>query len=102
MSLWPANDEVTASLMADFYRKLAEGQPKDLALQQAKLAHLQTADGLRAQPFYWGAFVAVGEMDPLKRSGGEWIWWILLAVVSASFAGRSGWRLLKTRRGNTV
>ncbi|MEO0472583.1 MAG: CHAT domain-containing protein, partial [Bacteroidota bacterium] len=102
MSLWPANDAVTASLMADFYENLAQGQPKDIALQQAKLTHLQEADGIRANPYYWAAFVAVGDMAPLSRPVSNGWWWLLLAAAGTALAGFSGWRFLQAPKDNAV
>ena len=63
MSLWSVPDEETATLMGDFYRRLKAGRGKARALQEASLA-LMKARRERygaAHPFYWGAFVSVGE-----------------------------------------
>jgi len=58
-SLWSADDTYTGKLMERFYTHIAEGQPKAAALRQAKL-DLLAPDG-RVSPYYWGAFVLVGE-----------------------------------------
>jgi len=58
-SLWSADDTYTGKLMERFYIHIAEGQPKAAALRQAKL-DLLAQDG-RVSPYYWGAFVLVGE-----------------------------------------
>ena len=61
MSLWSVPDEETATLMTDFYSNLDNG--KSRALREAQLAMI--ADRREkygaAHPFYWGAFVSVGE-----------------------------------------
>jgi CHAT domain-containing protein len=59
-SLWSADDTYTLDLMERFYTHLAEGQDKAEALRQAKL-DLLTKYGARVPPYYWGAFVLVGD-----------------------------------------
>lgn len=58
-SLWSADDTYTGKLMERFYTHIAEGQPKAMALRQAKLDLLRR-DG-SVSPYYWGAFVLVGD-----------------------------------------
>ncbi|MGB0526038.1 MAG: CHAT domain-containing protein, partial [Flammeovirgaceae bacterium] len=57
MSLWKVNDEATQQLMAAFYQNWLISKDKRNAFRQAQLQ-------LQAQfpePYYWGAFVMVGE-----------------------------------------
>ncbi|WP_027001381.1 CHAT domain-containing protein [Hugenholtzia roseola] len=57
MSLWKVSDEATQMLMTEFYKNLLAGKTKRQAFLSAQLA-------LKAQfpePYYWGAFVMVGE-----------------------------------------
>jgi CHAT domain-containing protein/Tfp pilus assembly protein PilF len=65
-TLWQVNDGTTASLMEVFYDGLAQGLSKDEALHRAKMAHLSTADQLLAHPYFWAAYLAIGDMAPLK------------------------------------
>ena len=58
-SLWSADDMYTGKLMERFYTHIAEGQSKAAALRQAKLDLL--AQDRSVSPYYWGAFVLVGE-----------------------------------------
>jgi CHAT domain-containing protein len=63
MSLWSVPDEETAALMKDYYRRMKGGVGKAQALREASLGLMK---GRRekvgaAHPFYWGAFVSVGE-----------------------------------------
>ncbi|MFQ5652299.1 MAG: CHAT domain-containing protein [bacterium] len=60
VSLWPVNDESTAELMNHFYQNLRKGMAKNRALQQAKIKLLKSKDW-RRDPFYWGAFVLMGD-----------------------------------------
>lgn len=59
-SLWSADDTYTGKLMERFYAHIVQGQSKAAALRQAKL-DLLAQDGGRVSPYYWGAFVLVGE-----------------------------------------
>ena len=63
MSLWSVPDEETVALMSGFYSRLEAGVGKARALQESSLALMRErreAHGT-AHPFYWGAFVSVGE-----------------------------------------
>jgi len=59
-SLWSADDTFTLALMERFYTHIAEGQDKAAALRQAKLDLLMKY-GRAVPPYYWGAFVLVGD-----------------------------------------
>jgi CHAT domain-containing protein len=60
-TLWPVDDQTTASLMEAFYDHLAAGETVAAALRQAQLeVRGRTAT---AHPFYWAGFVVVGEGD---------------------------------------
>ncbi len=76
-SLWQVNDQATAKIMASFYDYLAQDYRKDKALRKAKMDYLdaQKEDGL-ASPFYWGGFVAIGDMEAVQLGSHSW-WWAL-------------------------
>jgi CHAT domain-containing protein len=59
-SLWSADDTFASALMEQFYRRLAQGEDTSSALRNAKL-DLLTKYGNQVSPFYWAAFIAVGE-----------------------------------------
>jgi CHAT domain-containing protein len=59
-SLWSADDTYTLDLMERFYTHIAEGQDKAAALRHAKL-DLLAKFGKQVPPYYWGAFVLVGD-----------------------------------------
>jgi CHAT domain-containing protein len=59
-SLWSADDTYTLDLMERFYTHIAERQDKAAALRQAKL-DLLAKFGKQVPPYYWGAFVLVGD-----------------------------------------
>jgi CHAT domain-containing protein len=57
MSLWKVNDAATQELMVGFYRNWLGGKGK-------RTSFLQAQKELKARypnPYYWGAFVMVGE-----------------------------------------
>ena len=56
LSLWNVNDESTAALMTDFYRKWKEDTSKSAALRSAMLAVREQFPN----PFYWAPFFLVG------------------------------------------
>ncbi|OJJ18637.1 hypothetical protein BKI52_23805 [marine bacterium AO1-C] len=66
MSLWSVPDKSTSQIMIEFYKNLANGMPKDIALQQAKLAYIESADNITTNPFYWSSFVLIGDPKPLS------------------------------------
>ncbi len=56
MSLWKVNDEATQQLMTHFYENWLTGMPKNKAFEQAQLSVREEFD----HPYFWGAFVMVG------------------------------------------
>ncbi len=56
MSLWSVPSRETAELMTLFYMLISEGKSKAEALREAKLKLMEK----NPNPFYWGAFVMVG------------------------------------------
>ena len=59
-SLWSADDTFASALMERFYLRLGRGEDTGSALREAKL-DLLAKYGEQVSPFYWAAFVAVGE-----------------------------------------
>jgi len=66
MSLWSVPDQSTSQIMIEFYKNLASGMPKDIALQQAKLTYIESTDNMANNPFYWSSFVLIGDPKPLS------------------------------------
>src|SRR4029077_14706297 len=59
-SLWSADDTSASALMERFYQRLAKGESASSALRNAKLDMLAKY-GDQLSPFYWAAFITVGE-----------------------------------------
>ncbi|MEZ4962630.1 MAG: CHAT domain-containing tetratricopeptide repeat protein [Saprospiraceae bacterium] len=66
-TLWVVNDAASKDLMEAFYTKLHQpGTRKDKALHDAKMAMINGQDDFRKHPFFWAAFVPVGDMEALR------------------------------------
>ena len=79
MSLWSVPGNSTSDLMFHFHDHLKNGKGKDEALRLAKLDYLETSK--EQKPFYWAAFVSIGNTDPLFSSRLSWWWaWPLLGI----------------------
>ena len=61
VSLWRVNDPATAALMQAFYTARQAGADKALALRQA-MTQIQQ-DPRWTHPYYWGAFVLMGDWE---------------------------------------
>lgn len=61
VSLWNVNDASTSALMKAFYENLNNGVSKAEALRKAKLTLLHNKESVWHAPYYWAAFVLVGE-----------------------------------------
>jgi len=57
MTLWSIPSKETTELMTDFYTLISEGKSKAEALRQAKLKMAAKM----GNPFFWGAFIMVGD-----------------------------------------
>jgi CHAT domain-containing protein len=74
---WKVSDRASAKLMSQLYDQLATGLPKDIALQQAQLAYMNSSENWLSHPFFWAGFVQKGNTSPLniprRKSGWPWI-----------------------------
>ena len=66
MSLWRLSDVAAPALVTSFFKQLKNGQSKDEALRQAKLAYLADENNEGAMhPSIWAGVVANGDMSPM-------------------------------------
>ena len=66
-TLWQVNDSSTAQLMRKFYRQVSEQPaPRSLAIAQRSMLH---GDSGHRHPYYWSAFVVVGNSEALIPTG---------------------------------
>ena len=79
--LWPTDDATAVSLSTAFYEQLRNGMPKDVALQRAQLAFMETSPNQHS-PFFWASPVLFGAPDALTlqpaRSRWAWAGWVVL------------------------
>ena len=66
-TLWTINDYRTKEIMESFYTGIADGQDKDVALRAAKLKFIKDNPS-EALPFYWAAFIPVGDMSAIENN----------------------------------
>ncbi|MDN5216197.1 CHAT domain-containing protein [Fulvivirgaceae bacterium BMA12] len=77
MSLWKVSDQITARMMTDFYGNLNKGIKINSSLRESKLKYLDKADELTAHPFYWAAFVPIGQSKAITTTSNHYFYWIL-------------------------
>jgi CHAT domain-containing protein len=83
MSLWSIPDESTSKVMLAFYKNLKNGDPKDIALQKAKLEYLDNCPPQYSIPNQWGASVVIGNVSPIDFRAWwakPWIWGLIVSV----------------------
>jgi CHAT domain-containing protein/tetratricopeptide (TPR) repeat protein len=86
-TLWSVENEATYQITELFYKYLKKGEPKDVALQKAKLEYLELNSREKQNPKYWAAFVLMGETAPLAGFDGKIVYFggvislLILAIV---------------------
>ena len=72
-SLWEVNDEAGSQITCEFYRLMAKGTPAIDALREARLNYWKNANLTEKHPYYWAAFVLVGD-DLVYTENKMWIY----------------------------
>lgn len=85
-SLWSVDDRSTRMMMPRFYHYLQEGDPKDIALQKAKIDVLEGGMGA---PVYWSSFIVMGDTQAIEipRKGFGKMWLALLLLIPLAIVG---------------
>jgi CHAT domain-containing protein len=65
VSLWKVADEATKDLMVEYYQRLLKGEGRSAALREAQRTMIR--DPRRSHPYYWAAFVPIGNWAPLAQ-----------------------------------
>jgi CHAT domain-containing protein/tetratricopeptide (TPR) repeat protein len=68
VSLWKVDSEATSALMVEFYTALQSGMGRAEALRQLKLSKLEGSSEKYRHPYYWAAFIGVGDWRALPQS----------------------------------
>lgn len=95
-TFWVIGEDPSLLVMKDFYEQLHQGAAKDEALQKARLGLMENSDF--SHPFYWSAFVPIGQMAEVEN-GGSSRWLIgtfLLLLAFLLFRLRKSSRLRKS------
>lgn len=90
VSLWSVDDYSTSEIMINFYKYLKKGQSKDKAIRNAKLEYLSSADKVKRHPFYWAAFIHMGDPVALDLGGQNrrWLWMTMIGVIGLVLLGQ--------------
>ena len=81
-TLWTVDDRASADLTQNFLTHLKDGKTKDIALQEAKLAFLNTATPDKLHPFYWSSFKLTGNTEVLVEESYLRYLWIGLGILA--------------------
>ena len=94
MSLWSVVDETTSQIMINYYENLDDGINKSRALQKAKLSYLEEQPKAKQHPYYWAAFIPLGDVSPVEESTfGGMTFWLLgggVLVLMGLFMAKRG------------
>jgi CHAT domain-containing protein len=96
-TLWSVQSKATYQISSRFYRNLADGLPKDIALQQARQDWLQTAEGADLLPSTWAGLILIGDTEPLQ-TGSENGWLGGLPGLLVGGLVQLGWRRWRRQR----
>ena len=86
-TLWKVSDKSSAEIMEHFYKNIKKGMSKDEALQQAKLKYMKSNPNNLNHPFFWAAYIPIGNMEGIEIKSEAWKWYLggsllcLLVVV---------------------
>jgi hypothetical protein len=85
LSLWKVADQVSLSLMDNFYAEILKGEPTDVALSRTKRHYLEQGDELSTDPKIWAPMVAYGSQSKvIDENGKNWI--VYAALLSLALA----------------
>ncbi|MEZ5198762.1 MAG: CHAT domain-containing protein [Bacteroidales bacterium] len=85
MTLWEVEDISSSIIMTDFYKLLKEGYHKDEALREAKLLYLESANQLNSHPYFWAAYVQIGDDSPVGQSSK--MFYLILGIAAILLIG---------------
>lgn len=83
MSLWQIDEKTSSGIIEDFYKNLADGMPKNIALREAKLDYLKNHTGELADPYYWSGLVLLGDTSPISISSNNSVWLFVIMGIAA-------------------
>ncbi len=81
LTLWSVDDLASADLMSFFYKHLADGFSKSVALQMAKNEFIQNADPILTHPHFWASHVLIGDTEELELMQRQHTYFWLTAIL---------------------
>ncbi len=84
-TLWSVDDARNAELMRLFFQQIKNGATKDEALHEAKIQFLQTHPHDEANPVYWAAVTAYGDMRAIEFQRNNGVWFAGLGLLALVF-----------------
>ncbi len=100
-TLWSVQNKATYQISAQFYHNLADGLPKDIALQQARRDWIKNADGADLLPSVWAGLILVGDTEPLQ-TGDTSGWLGGLPGLLVGGLVQLGWRRWRRERAVNI
>ncbi len=90
MSLWKVNDNTTSRLMTGMYTEFIEGGSNiNESLRNAKLSYLNEGDEYSGHPYYWAAFLQLGDntkyVSESNSNLSRWLYSALLVIIFCAF-----------------
>jgi CHAT domain-containing protein len=76
-SIWNADDEYSFELMSHFYTFLKSSGEISNSLRKAKIAMFENGKNIKAHPYFWAGYIALGEGNQIS-SFAEWQIYTLL------------------------
>ena len=84
---WSVDDKTTSQLMELFFRHIKRGMSKDKALRAAKLEFINQSNRRDAHPYFWAAFVPIGDMAPVRFATPALGFWMLIPLLLLGYLG---------------
>lgn len=84
-NLWPVDNESTYKIIELFYKYSASGLPTDIALQQAKIAFINTVSlKEKSLPYYWAGAILTGKAENFTINNSRINskqWWLIIPLI---------------------
>ncbi len=75
-------DKIASQILADFLQRLKNGEPKDWALRNAKLAYLKHVTSEEGyNPIYWAGLQVMGDVSPVEIGKSYVIWYYIVGLT---------------------
>ena len=79
---WQIFDKSSSQIMISFYKYLQAGRSKDRALRGSQLEFLSSQpEDIYAHPYFWAAYVTVGDTTPLYETFSNTVFLLALIIV---------------------